>query len=315
MSITNSKEVAVSRGLTQIMRTMIRNTRTLWPSIAMRVPSTSEQENYAWLNDVEGMKEFLGERIFKELRATTYQIRNKTWEQSVGLDRHKVADDNYGMYTPVAQKTAQKGARHPDALLVDLIVNAETNVCYDGQFFFDTDHVEGDSGTQSNLLDFEVVDNTNVTAAEFKKAFHNALLQMFTFKTDTGDLIVDPLAAGFEDDSLKILVPLPLYEVADAAMTNLLGEGGGTFHRLRMAEVLPVTPMGSVMGGSDTLFDLIYTGDVIKPYIFQDRSPLVYQTKGSNDIESKLIKLMGESRYNMGYGLWQHAVRTKFVNA
>jgi len=315
MPTTNVKEVAVARGLTQIMRTMIRNTRQTWPMVALRVPSTSETENYAWLNDMPGMKEFLGDRIFEELRATTYSIRNKTWEQSVGLDRHKVADDNYGMYAPVAQRTAQKGARHPDNLLIDLIKNGETELCYDGQFFFDTDHSEGDSGLQSNLLDYDVADLTKVTIEEFKSAFHKALLQMFTFKTDRGDLIIDPEAIGFEDSELKIMVPLELVEVADAAMTITLGEGGRTFHRLRRAEVIPITSLGASFGGSDTMFDLLYCGDVLKPYVFQDRSPLIYQTKGSNDIESKHIKIMGEARYNVGFGLWQYAVRTKFRQA
>lgn len=308
MAISTAKAQAVSNSLTQIMRNEIRNSAPLWPMIATRVNSQTETENYAWLNDVPQMKEFLGDRIFEELRASTYTLTNKTYEQSVGLDRHKIDDDNYGFYTPVAQRVARKAARHPDVLLVELLNAAESTVCYDGQFFYDTDHVEGDSGTQSNDLTSTVVSTSAVTAEEFRTAFHAALIQMMGFKTDQGDYLIEPSPAGFVNGEFKVLVPLELFEVAHEAMSINLGSGGGDFHRLAIAEVIPLPRMSS-----SVKFDLVYTGDVLRPFIFQDRAALSFQTKGADDIETKLIKVMTEARYQVGFGLWQYAVRTTFT--
>ena len=151
MPISTAKVEAVRRSLTQIMRKSSRSVQLLWPEIAMRVPSDGESENYGWLNSMPRMREFLGDRIFEELRASNYTLANVPWESSVGLDRHKVEDDQYGFFSNVARELAEEATRHPDDLLVDIIVNAETNLCYDGQPFFDTDHVEGKSGAQSNF--------------------------------------------------------------------------------------------------------------------------------------------------------------------
>lgn len=310
-----AKELAVSRSLTVAMRTTIRNTEALWPMIATRVPSDGESENYGWLNDVPNMKEFLGERIFEELRASNYSLKNKTWEQSVGLDRHKIEDDQYGFYTPVAQNVAAKGARHPDKLLAELIVDGQNQLCYDGQNFYDTDHLEGESGTQSNLLTKAIVDATAPTVQEFADAFHDAFVKMFTYKTDQGDFWIEPEAVGLEENALKLLVPVELMRVAQEAISIVYGDGGKSFFMMARPQVLPMVRMSAVAGGSATKFDLIYTGGVIRPFIFQDRSPMVVQTKGADDIESKFIKIMSERRHNCGYGLWQFAVRTLLTTA
>ena len=260
-----------------------------------------------------GMKEFLGERVFQELRSMNYSVKNKTWEQSVGLDMEVVDDDRHGLYVPTAQRMSQKAARNPDKLMVNLVVAGESQLCYDGQFFYDTDHSEGDSGVQSNKLTFNAVDTAAVTVAEFTAAFHQSFKQLFSFKTDQGDTWIDPEAVGFEENNLLILVPMSLWEIADKAMTIVRESGGGDHHVLRRARVVPVIRMGTAFGGSDVKFDLIYNGDMIRPFVFQDRKALIAQAKGANDIEDKFIKLMTYARYNVGYGLWQFAVRTTFT--
>ena len=44
----------------------------------------------------------------------------------------------------------------------------QSTACYDGQFFFDTDHAEGDSGTQSNDITNDIVTTTAPTASELQ---------------------------------------------------------------------------------------------------------------------------------------------------
>lgn len=313
MAITTAKAQAVSTAVTRTARTAVRNTGPFWPKVAFRVPSNSDQETLGWLGDVPGMQEFLGDRIFKELRAMNYSIVNKEWEQSIGLKKTVIDDDRHALFTPAAGMMGQKAALHPDKLLTELINAGETTVCYDGQFFYDTDHVEGDSGTQSNLLTHAVVSTSAVTVEEFTDAFEAALIKMFSYKTDQGDLWVEPEMVGFEDSGLVIMVPPALLKVASKSMAILLGSGGAEHHVLRRAEVVGLSRMGAAFtGGSDVRFDLVYNGGMMRPFVFQDREALKFQTKGANDIEDKIIKLMSYARYNVGYGLWQYAVRTIF---
>ena len=51
----------------------------------------------------------------------------------------------------------------------------------------------------------------------------------------------------------------------------------------------------------------------LKPFVFQAREPISRQMKGLDDIETKDVKFMTESRYNVGYLAWWKAVLTTFT--
>jgi phage major head subunit gpT-like protein len=136
--------------------------QSLWNRVAMEVPSTTSEENYKWLGDFPGMKEWIGERVVKDLSAFDYTIRNKPFEATIGVDRDNIEDDKIGVYTPMIQGLAHSAAVHPDQLVFALLKAGFTTPCFDKQYFFDTDHVVagasvsnsgGGSGTGWYLLD------------------------------------------------------------------------------------------------------------------------------------------------------------------
>ena len=65
------------------------------------------------------------------------------------MDRNEIMDDAVGVYNPVIAELGRTAAVHPDELVFELLGNGFSTVCYDGQYFFDTDHPVGDS-TVSN---------------------------------------------------------------------------------------------------------------------------------------------------------------------
>ena len=81
------------------------------------MPSTSESETYAWLGDIPGMREWIGEREIQNLSGSAYVIRNKDFELTVGVDRNAVEDDKIGLYNPSIQMLGESAALHPDCLL------------------------------------------------------------------------------------------------------------------------------------------------------------------------------------------------------
>ncbi|MFN9293503.1 MAG: Mu-like prophage major head subunit gpT family protein, partial [Planctomyces sp.] len=90
-----------------------------------------------------GMREWLGERQFSELRAANFVLENKHWESSLLIKKTDLADDNLGQYGPVLEQLGIEAAHHPDELWFSVLEQGESTACFDGQFFFDTDHVWG----------------------------------------------------------------------------------------------------------------------------------------------------------------------------
>ncbi|WP_217995105.1 Mu-like prophage major head subunit gpT family protein [Methylogaea oryzae] len=112
-----------------------------WQKIAMKVPSTSGQNDYKWLSTFPRMRKWIGEKAIKSLAGFTYTIVNDDWEATVEVNRNDMEDDNLGIYGPQAQMAGFSAAQLPDEIVFDLVNNGFTSPCFDGQYFFDTDHL------------------------------------------------------------------------------------------------------------------------------------------------------------------------------
>lgn len=130
--------------------TGFRNAETNWDKVATLVPSTTKEEKYGWLGQFPRLREWVGDRHVKSMAAHDYSIRNKKYEATIGVPRDDLEDDTYGVYTPLMQEMGFAAATHPDELVFALLAAGFTTTCYDGQYFFDTDHPVGD-GTVSNM--------------------------------------------------------------------------------------------------------------------------------------------------------------------
>jgi len=308
MTIGVASYTAVARNVTQLVEDAVEAATPFYPQLCTIVQSQGADEKYAWLGAFPGMREWLGPRVFKQLLAAEYVLANKHFESSLELLKTDVDDDRLGMLSMLAQQLGIEAAYHPDELLVEAMTNAESATCFDGQFFFDTDHVFGESGTQSNDLTFPAASGTTPTPAEFRDAFHAALKAMLGFKRDNGKPYFRPTIGGL--GNLMVTVPLALYDIANKAFGQAIVVEGGAGVSNFVIEQPQVMTVASITGDK---FDLYHLGDAIKPYVFQPRQPLRVQSKGADDIEFKEIKVMTEARYNVGYLAWWKAVRTTFT--
>lgn len=123
--------------------------------IAMTVPSTTSEETYGWLGATTRFREWLGERQYQSLKTHGYKIRNKTFENTVEVGRDPIEDDQYGIYAPLFQQLGQDARLHPDELIFALLAAGFTTPCYDGQYFFDTDHPVGIGSATSSYSNFQ----------------------------------------------------------------------------------------------------------------------------------------------------------------
>ena len=273
-----------------------------YPTVCYDASSVRSSEKYGWIGNMPGMREWVGDRQFSELRSANFVIDNKHFESSLAIKKTDIADDNLGQYGPIMEQLGIEAAHHPDELWFDALELGESTACFDGQFFFDTDHSWGKSGSQSNDLTSTVSDTSAVTVAELKTAIRSAVQQMLGFKNDQGKLYHRPTVSRLND--LTLLVPLALRDVAyDALESQLLSNSTNVI-------VDRPTIVASPYLTSDVKFYLFKTGDPVKPFVFQQREPLSRMMKGLDDIEIKDVKFMTEARYNVGYFAWWTAVLT-----
>jgi len=127
-----------------------RNATPQWDQIATLVPSTTASERYGWLGQFPMLREWLGDRQIANLEAHDYTLKNRKFESTVAVPKDTIEDDQYGVYSPLFDEMGYAAATHPDELVFDLLNNGFSQLAYDGQYFFDTDHPVGD-GTTSNM--------------------------------------------------------------------------------------------------------------------------------------------------------------------
>jgi phage major head subunit gpT-like protein len=121
-----------------------------YAQVAMTVPSNTKQETYGWLGKTTQFREWLGDRVIQNLESHDYTIKNKDFENTVGVDRNDILDDTLGVYSPILAQLGQDAAVHPDQLVFSLLKAGFTNLCFDGQPFFNASHPVGAS-TSSNF--------------------------------------------------------------------------------------------------------------------------------------------------------------------
>lgn len=111
-----------------------------YEKIATIVPSTTKSNTYGWLGQFPGMREWIGDRVIKDMQAHGYQLINRPFESTVGVNRDDIEDDNIGIYSPLFTEMGRAAGVQPDELTFGALSRGFETLCYDKQNFFDTDH-------------------------------------------------------------------------------------------------------------------------------------------------------------------------------
>lgn len=167
-----------------------------WKNGAMEIPSTTSVNTYAWMEAFPKMREWIGDRVVKNLSTQAYDVKNKDFESTVGVKRSAIEDDQYGVYSPVFKSQAIAAASLWDDLFFALLNKGFTDKSYDGLAFFATTHKSG-----SNKLSGggSVLSSTS---------FGDAVKALRTQKDAAGE----PLFSG--NEKLTLWVPPALEQTA-----------------------------------------------------------------------------------------------------
>ncbi len=111
-----------------------------WEQVAMRVVSGTREEQYGWIEQTAGIREWLGDRVIHNLAAQEFKITNRDFEKTIAVDRNDLEDDRVGIFGPVFEQLGRETRQFPDQLVFPLLAAGFASPAYDGQYFFDTDH-------------------------------------------------------------------------------------------------------------------------------------------------------------------------------
>lgn len=114
--------------------------KPIWRLLATVIPSSTQSNTYGWLGAFPQMREWVGERVIKDMKEFAYQIANRKFESTLGVERVDIEDDNLGQYRVMAREMADEYERFMNRNVAALLTGGFANLCYDGQKFFDVDH-------------------------------------------------------------------------------------------------------------------------------------------------------------------------------
>ena len=279
--------------------------------------SDQASEQYPWLGMPPAMREWIGGRQAKGLSTNTVSIANKHYEATIEIALKDLRRDKTGQLQARLAEFAQRGQSNFASLLSTLIVNGPSTVCYDGQYFFDTDHSEGGSGTLDNAITTDISEvpaqpHGVVTAPSKEEMLHaiiKSISQFFTFKDDQGEPINE------DAKSFLVMVPVGLMPAATSALskTNDIGPGMFSFDGFEVA--LAVNPRLTAGGWTDE-FVTFRTDGSIKPLIRQEETAPAVKVKDENSefaFDNDAIQVGIDSWRNVGYGRWQGAVLNTLI--
>ena len=294
-------------------RALEQNTGPAWvDKVSNYFESDQASEEYAFLGQVPALREFIGGLHAKGLIENGLTIANKEFESTLELKRTDVERDKTGQIQVRINELARITNAHWASLLSSLIASGSSLVCYDGQYFFDDDHSEGKSGTQSNKINSDISGistgvHGTVTApstGEFAGSIMSGIAQITGFVDDQGEPMNE------EAQKFLVMVPISLYSVASAAAIHeYLAAGEQNVLTAGKKFEIDVVANARLSAWTDT-FAVFRTDSEIKPLIRQEEVPPEMEAIAEGSERAKINKTYLYTVYarrNAGLGMWQNA--------
>lgn len=287
-----------------------------WVSaVGLQLPSNSAIEIHAWLGAAPMVREWVGGRRANGQIAGGVNVPNLPYESTMIIKADELRRDKTGQLATRIRELAVQANLNWMHLTLHAIDIGATSICYDGQFFFDTDHLLWNEygaviGVQSNRLVRTSPTPTSPTASEFQSALLNAVAALIQF-TDTAGELCNELArsfvvvvpANFVGPALQVL-NVPAYMFKNGEVVEVTRSLGGYLFRLVGSPSLTWTDR----------FALLRADGITKPFIRQEEFLKFDQIGEGSETEF----LQNEHLYGVvahravAPGYWQHAVTTQF---
>ena len=162
LSITTPLLLTISDSLSTQFNLQFEAAETQWAGFCSDVTAPGYAQGYPRLDEIPGLREWIGDRTVHELGSTAFEIINKQFEGTIGIKRPDIIFDRYGIYTPAAQMLGSRAAEMPDLLAFGLLASGESIKAYDGAAFFGSHANFTQSGVASTYVNLQEPQGTDV---------------------------------------------------------------------------------------------------------------------------------------------------------
>lgn len=290
-----------------------QDTGSAWlDAVSNYFTSDQSSEEYAWLGQSPVMREWIGGRSAKGFSEKSMTIRNVHFEATMEVLLRDLRRDKTGQVMARIQDLARRTNSHWATLLSTLITNGAATACYDGQYFFDTDHEEGDSGTQSNDIEVDISGLTVGTAgtttvpavAELQFAIARSIQQIVSFVDNQGE----PM--NTDATQFVMMVPVVFMNAAMQAVATpaQVSETQSVLQALQ--QQFGITVIVNPRLDWTTQFAMFRTDSYLKSFIRQEETAVNLKVKGYGseyEFDNDAHQYGVDTWRNVGYGYWQNS--------
>jgi len=275
--------------------------------------SDQKSEEYAWLGMAPVLRQWIGGRNAKALREAGLTLTNIHYEATIDILVRDLRRDHSGQALIRIAELARRANAHWASLLSTLIAAGESATCYDGQYFFDTDHSEGDSGTQDNDISVDIsavpaVNHGTTTAPsveEMQWAIFKGIEAIIGFKDDRGE--------PMNEDASQFLamVPITFMQVGLQAVATPFQASASqlALSELQKDFTIKVVPNPRFTSWTDR-FPVFRTDSNVKALIRQEETEVDMKVKGYGseyEFDNDAHQYGIDTWRTVGYGYWQNA--------
>jgi len=203
--------------------------QSIWQRIASEMPSSTTTEVYPFISQLARLRKWVGPRIIQNLKARDYSLKNDKYEATVALSREDFDDDKYGLLNIGIAGLGRQCALWPDDLIAKAVEDGLTDLCFDGQAFFDDAHPydinNAGLGTFSNCFDAghggaKTLTPTNYEAARaVMRAYHGEDERAWNLTADI--LMVPPALEGTAKGIVEAEIVPQLLSGSNAGVSNI----------------------------------------------------------------------------------------------
>lgn len=275
--------------------------------------SDQASETYNFLGQSPAMREWIGGRQAKGFTGQGLTIVNKHYEATIEIAKRDARRDKTSQIEARIQEFADRATTHWASLVSAALVAAPTTVCYDGQYYFDTDHSEGASGSQSNSISVTLSglpaavhgSTTAPSVEEMQQCILKGITQILSFVDDRGE----PMNENARTFLVKVAPSL--YPVAVAATSGLTTAAlQQNLNPNVIANFNVQVAMNTRLSAWTTKFAIFRTDSPIKGLIRQTEQEVELKAKAEGsefEFDNDAWQFGIDAWRGVGYGYWQRA--------
>jgi phage major head subunit gpT-like protein len=276
--------------------------------ISVDFVSSVATEVYGGLGNVPMMREWVGDKIAKQLKEYTLRIDNKDWESTLAVKVRDLQRDKTGQLKMRVGELVQRARAHREKLVSTLIGAADASTygsCYDGATFFSDTH-SVNSLTIDNSVAYDVTTTTAPTSTEMSAAIMQSIQTLYSFVDDQNEPI-NQNAKNF-----IIMVPTVFWSAAITAVTKdrLSANTDNPLLNIGLGLTVVQNPR---LSWTTKFATFVADAGGLRPFIIQTENDLQVTAlaEGSDHaFKNKEHLYSVEKSGNVGYGRFDKAVLT-----